>query len=117
MDTLLLDRTTWGFLLDASGNIALATGAYAIAQDIASAVRVFQGECWYDTAQGMPYIQNILGLAQSVSVFEEHAAQIALTVPGVASAQCVVKSVGPSRRLTGTILFTTTDGTTGNVGF
>ena len=47
--TLLLDRTTWDLCLDANGNIAMATGPYAIAQDVASAVRL-----WHDTTKGVP---------------------------------------------------------------
>ncbi|WP_010508431.1 hypothetical protein [Komagataeibacter europaeus] len=117
MNTLLLDRSTWDLLLDAGGNIAVASDVYAIAQDISSAVRVFLGECWYDTTQGMPYRQNILGRSQSVSVFQKQVEQVALTVTDVAEAQCLVSGLGASRQLTGAILFTTTSGTTGNVSF
>ena len=39
--TLLLDQTEWDLVLDASGNIALASPPYALAQDVASAVRTF----------------------------------------------------------------------------
>ncbi|QHC34168.1 hypothetical protein [Komagataeibacter xylinus] len=115
MNTLLLDRSTWDLLLDASGNIAVASDVYAIAQDISSAVRVFLGECWYDTTQGMPYRQNILGRSQSVAAFEKQVEQVALTVTGVADAQCLVSGLTTSRQMTGTILFTTTSGSTGNV--
>ena len=117
MNTLLLDRTTWDLLLDASGNIAVASDVYAIAQDISSAVRVFLGECWYDTTQGMPYRQNILGRSQSVAAFQKQVEQVALTVTGVADAQCLVSGLTSSRQMTGAILFTTSSGTTGNVSF
>jgi hypothetical protein len=115
MDTLLLDRTTWDLLLDANGNIAIASGTYAIAQDIASAVRAFVGEVYYDTSLGLPYMQQILGRGQSLALFEADAAAQALTVPGVASARCVA-SVSPiTRQVTGAILFTTTSGQSGSV--
>ena len=117
MNTLLLDRTTWDLLLDASGNIAVASDAYAIGQDISSAVRVFQGECWYNTASGLPYLQNILGRDQSLSIFQSQAEQVAMGVPDVAEAQCLVSSMTQSRVLGGAVLFTTTSGTTSNVSF
>ncbi|MFT9441022.1 MAG: hypothetical protein ABF593_04585 [Acetobacter papayae] len=117
MNTLLLDRTTWDLLLDAGGNIAVASDAYAIGQDISSAVRVFQGECWYDTTSGLPYLQNILGRDQSLSVFQSQVEQVATAVPGVAEAQCIVGSINRNRILSGAVLFTTTSGTTSNVSF
>ena len=55
MKTLLLDQTTWDLTLDANNNIALAAEPYAFAQDAASAIRLFQGELWYDTTRGVPY--------------------------------------------------------------
>ncbi|MCP1214143.1 hypothetical protein [Acetobacter okinawensis] len=116
MNTLLLDRTTWDLLLDHDGNIAVASSAYAIGQDISSAVRVFQGECYYDTDQGMPYRANILGKDQSLTVFQSQAEQVAATVPDVAEARCVVSALSYERAISGVILFTTTDGTTSNVG-
>ncbi|MBO1325327.1 hypothetical protein K2X14_11690 [Acetobacter sp. TBRC 12305] len=117
MQTLLLDRTTWDLVLDSGGNIAVASDPYSIAQDIASAIRVFLGECWYDTGKGLPYRQHILGRAQSISIFRAQAEATALTVPGVATARCVITALGTDRRLGGAILFTTTDGTTQSVGF
>lgn len=115
MDTLLLDRSTWDLLLDAEGNIAVASGGYAIGQDIASAVRVFLGECYYNTAAGLPYMQNILGRGQVISVFESQVVETALAVPGCADARCIVSGLGPDRRLTGVILYTTTEGESGSV--
>jgi hypothetical protein len=49
--TLLLDRAIWDLSLDANGNIAIATGPYAIAQDVASAVR--RGELRHNTTKGV----------------------------------------------------------------
>lgn len=54
MKTLLLDRATWDLAVDAQGNIAVADVPYATAQDVSSAVREFRGECWYNTALGLP---------------------------------------------------------------
>ena len=62
MKTLLLDRTAWDLCLDSNGNIALASEPYSLAQDVASAVRLFLGECYYDTTKGIPYWTEVLGM-------------------------------------------------------
>ncbi|GAN71326.1 hypothetical protein ASY01nite_17790 [Acetobacter syzygii] len=116
MNTLLLDRTTWDLLLDHDGNIAVASSAYAVGQDISSAVRVFQGECYYNTDLGLPYLSNILGKSQSLPVYQTQVEQAALAVPDVAEAHCMVSGLSYDRAISGAILFTTTDGTTSNVG-
>jgi len=59
--TLLLDRTVWDLVLDSNGDIALASPPYALEQDVASAVRLFLGELWYDTTKGIPYLKKFLG--------------------------------------------------------
>lgn len=117
MSTLLLDRSTWDLVLDSGGNLALATASYAVTQDVSCAVRVFAGECWYNTGTGLPYRQNILGVAQSASVFRAQAQAVAQAVPGVAIARCIITALGVDRRLSGAILITTTDGTTQSAGF
>ena len=63
MNTLLLDRTVWDLVLDAGGNIARASNPYAVAQDVASAIKLFRGELFYDTAKGIPYWTEVLGLS------------------------------------------------------
>lgn len=111
----MLDRTTWDLLLDASGNIAVASDAYAIAQDAASAVMTQLGEVYYDTTQGLPYKSLILGKAQSLSVFKAQAEAAALTVPGVTTVQAIVK-LGSNRGITGALLVSTDSGETVSVG-
>ncbi|ASC05184.1 hypothetical protein [Acetobacter pasteurianus] len=115
--TLLLDRSSWDLVADASGNIAVADAPYAVAQDTASAVRVFQGECWYDTDLGLPYLNNILGRTQSAPVFRSDVEAEAKTVPLVESAQCALTAMTISRQLTGQILLKLTDGTQLGIGF
>ncbi|ATJ92648.1 hypothetical protein HK16_00485 [Acetobacter senegalensis] len=115
--TLLLDRSAWDLVLDASGNIAVASEPYSVTQDVASAIRVFAGECYYDTSQGLPYLRLILGRSQSAGVFKAQAEQAALTVSGVEAAKCVITAVDQARRLTGHILLSLSDGTTQSVGF
>lgn len=93
MKTLLLDTSAWDLVLDVSGNIAVAADPYALAQDSASAIRTFLGECWYDTTLGVPYFQSILGRAPNVSLMKTKFADAAGTVPGVISAKCFITSV------------------------
>ena len=57
MSTLLLDRTYWDLCVDSSGNLAVASEPYSLAQDAASAIKLFQGEYIYDTTIGIPYFE------------------------------------------------------------
>jgi hypothetical protein len=114
MNTLLLDLTTWDLLTDAAGNIAVASDPYAVAQDVASALRLFQGELWYDVSKGIPYFTDILGQTPPVIYFQELMVQAALTVPTVVSAECIIQGF-ENRTVTAQVTFTTTTGQTGTV--
>lgn len=103
-NTVLLDRSEWDLVLDSFGNIALAAPPYALAQDVASAVRLFFGELWYDTAKGVPYFEDVLAHLPPVSLLVGYMEKAALTVPGVVSAR-VVLSGFDSREVTGEIQF------------
>ena len=111
MNTLLLDQTLWDLCLDASANIAMASNPYAIAQDAASAIRVFLGEVWYDTTQGVPYWDQILGQYPPIEFMRAQFIAAALTVPETLSAVCFLDGV-TERRLTGQVQITDTSGTT-----
>lgn len=108
--TLLLDRTLWDLCLDAAGNIAVAGEPYAQAQDVASAIRLFRGELWYDTAPGVPYFNQILGQTPAPSFLKAQFVAAALTVPGVVTATAYLTFNGPGRQLGGQVQFTTTTG-------
>lgn len=116
MKTLLLDRSAWDLVLDASGNIATATEPYQFAQDAASAIRTFRGECWYDTTLGLPYWQNILGQLPPASFVQSEIVRAALTVPNIASAT-VARLVLNNRTLGGSVDVTDTAGNTQSVTF
>lgn len=116
MDTLLLATNSWDLVLDASGNIAMATRPYAIAQDVASAVKLFSGELWYDTTQGVPYLTNILGQRPSLQYIKAQVEKAALTVPEVVSARCLIASF-KGRNLTGQIQVIDKTGVTNHVHF
>ena len=45
-------------------NIAVADEPYALAQDAASAIRTFIGECYYDTTKGLPYFEKVFVMAE-----------------------------------------------------
>ena len=74
MNTLLLDTVAWDLVLDSNGNIALAQPPYATAQDVASAIRLFLGELWYDQTQGVPYWQQFLGFNPTTSQIAQNIA-------------------------------------------
>jgi hypothetical protein len=101
--TLLLDKQTWDLTTDAFGNIAMDSTRYAIAQDVASAVKTVQGELFYDTSVGIPYYDQVLGqnfVPQLVKALFE---QAALTVPGVVEAEATI-FLSDTRELTGKIV-------------
>lgn len=114
--TLLLDRKVWDLVLDINGNIACATEPYSIAQDVASAVRTFLAECWYDTSQGVPYWEQILGQWPPMILVKNRVEEAAKSVPGVADAKCEFLEF-ENRHLTGRILITDSDGNTSVASF
>ncbi|HIE4429970.1 TPA: hypothetical protein ACXM9H_000941 [Burkholderia multivorans] len=107
--TLLLDTQTWDLVADAYGNIALASEPYSIAQDVASAVRTFRSEAWYDTSVGVPYWQDILGKRPPLPLIKKDINTEARRVKGVQAAQCFITSM-KDRVATGQVQVTTADG-------
>jgi hypothetical protein len=116
MKTLLLDRTTWDLVADASGNIAVASDPYSKAQDAASAIKLFSGELWYDTTKGVPYFSQILGRSPSLQLMRQYFVTAALTVPGVIKARVFFTSVA-GRNVTGQVQVTDKTGSTTAAGF
>jgi hypothetical protein len=114
LSTLLLDTEAWDLVLDASGNIALAEPPYAVAQDVASAIKLFAAELWYDTTQGVPYWTKVIGQPPSLSQLAQYFNKAALTVPGVVAANTVITGFA-DRIVTGQVQFTTADGTSTTV--
>ncbi|MFC2544876.1 MAG: hypothetical protein ACFNUN_08465 [Aggregatibacter sp.] len=111
MNTIFLNPETWDLALDNDGNIALAKDPYAKAQDVASAVRLFKGELYYDTGKGIPYFDETLGKKQSFALYQFRLEKAALTVPGVITAKANVNG-GENRNLVGSITFTDKDNKT-----
>lgn len=116
MKTLYLNNDSWDLELDEFGNFKLKEDKDQIAQDVASAVRVFKGECWYDNLQGMPYIESILGQNPSSAFLRAKINLAALTVPQVV-ATTVTRLMLVNRQLTGQILIQDSLGQTTTVNF
>lgn len=116
MNTLLLDTVTWDLVLDVNGNIAVAAPPYATAQDVASAVRTFLGECWYDTTLGVPYFQQVLGQFPSLAQLKSMLIKAAAAVPGCYNPVCYISSVS-GRTVQGQIQFTDSAGNAQVVAF
>lgn len=114
--TLLLDIIQWDLVLDAKGDIALASDPYSLAQDAASAIKLFQGELWYDTTKGVPYWVSILGKFPPLQLIKNKLTDAALTVPGVVTAQCFISSTR-DRVIKGQVQITDSSGATSVVSF
>jgi hypothetical protein len=100
-NTLTLDAN-WDIRLDQSGNLTLTDPDMSIAQDVASAIRTFLGECWYDTRLGLPYFQSILGKRPPASLVKSKITAAALTVADVLSVTVTSLSL-VDRTLTGSV--------------
>lgn len=107
MLTLPLNTATWDLQLDSNGNLNLTTPDLSIAQDVASAIRTFLGECWYDTTLGLPYFQTILGQRPPFSLLKGYIEAAALGIAQVLTAS-VAQLALTNRRLTGTVYVTST---------
>jgi hypothetical protein len=110
VNTLLLDRPPWDLCLDAGGNIAMASDPYSLAQDAASAIRTFLGECFYDTTLGIPYFNQILGQAPLITFMKAQFVAAALTVPEVVAAKAFIQSI-TNRVVSGQVQVTDSAGT------
>lgn len=110
MKSLLLKPDTWDLTVDASGNIAVASDPYALAQNAASAIRTFLGEQWYDTTIGVPWFQQILAKAPNIPLMKSKLVAQALLVPGVVAAAVFITSI-TDRGIRGQVQLTGVDGT------
>lgn len=103
-------------VLDSSNNWAIASDPYSRAQDVASAIKTFLGEVWYNDTLGIPYFATILGKTPPISVFQEYMVKAALTVPGVVKAKCIIQSFSvETRTVTGQVIFVDSAGNTGKI--
>jgi hypothetical protein len=110
MNTLFLSPLTWDLALDAHRSIAMASNPYALAQNAASAIRTFIGECWYDTTIGVPYFGQILGAPLPIELMKAQFRAAALTVPDVVDARIFITGFA-KRGVTGQVQVTDKTGT------
>ena len=116
MKTLLLNPDSWDLMIASTRDIAVASEPYALAQDAASAIRLFEGEDYYDTTRGVPYWAEILGKWPTVQLMQAKFTAAARTVPGVTAAVCYIESI-IDRRPKGQVQITDRAGATSIVGF
>lgn len=114
--TLELDTATWDLTLDTSGNIAMLSGADALAQDAATAIRLFLGEYYWDTTVGVPYLTEILGQSPPLALLKQQLIDAALTVDGLASAQVFISGFD-NRGLSGQVQIVSSNGVASAANF
>lgn len=107
--TLALDPDAWDLTVDADGNIATVSDGEQLAQDAASAIRLFAGELWFDTTQGIPYFAQILGRSVPLALAKAYFVNAAETVPGVVSAVCYITAI-TGRGVSGQVQVTDVNG-------
>jgi hypothetical protein len=106
MQTILLDTVSWDLVVDNAGNIAVCDQPYALAQDAASACKLFQGELYYDTAQGVSYWQSILGQMPPLALLKAQYIAAAMSVPEIVKAKVFIANITSDRVLTGQVQVT-----------
>ena len=116
MKTLLLDSVSWDLTTDIKNNIAVASDPYSQAQDAASAMRLFQGELWYDTTRGLPYWLKVFSGIQPLSLVRSLFIAQAKFVPGVVSVSCFFTAF-INRQLRGQVQIKTSTGSTATTVF
>jgi len=94
----------------------MAEPPYALSQDVASAVKLFTDELWYDTTKGIPYFDDVLGHLPPQPLLVGYIEGAALTVPGVVQAQCILSNFD-NRTASGQILFIDEVGIENGVSF
>lgn len=86
MSTIYLNPQNWCPVVDSSGNIAIASEPYSLSQDAASAIKLWLGELYYDTTQGVSW-NNILAKLPPLNYVRSQFVAAALNVPNIASAK------------------------------
>lgn len=104
MDSLYLDPNTWDLTLTADGDIAIAKAPYSTAQSVANAIRLFEGELYYDTSKGVPYFDEVLGKPHSYAFFKYRMEEAARRVNGVTDVNVSISSHN-GRVIVGTVSF------------
>ena len=113
--TLKLDTDSWDLTLDAAGNISTATDDYAIAQNVANAVRLFTNDSYFWPGKGIPHYLTSLGADINPVVVQSRVEDAALAIDGVSEAEAILDDIDSTRVLSGSVYITTEDGETADV--
>lgn len=79
----------WDIFSDASGQIALVSGAYAIAQNAANAVRLFKNDAYLAQTRGIPHFEIELGKAPAIAapILRTRIRETVMNVKGITGAE------------------------------
>lgn len=116
--SLYLDPVKWELTLDEYGNITTCEGEYAIAQNVANAVRLFTRDAWFHQEDGIPHYDVELGKKPPYALLRSYIVSTAQSVDGVAEANVTWFEFDPqTKEMSGNILIKTKNGATTNVSF
>lgn len=103
----------WDIYVDKTGNLATSTDAYAIAQNVANAIRLFTKDAYFNGARGIPHYDIELGnpAFPAQSTLHNRIRQAVLGVEGVADTRIELEYDRAARVYTGEVQITTDDGT------
>ena len=107
--SLLLDLVNWDLCVDVNGNIAVCSEPYSDSQDSASSIRLFLGELYYDTTQGVDYWGQILGHFPSQALFNAKIQAAALSATNVVTATVSITAF-KNRAISGNVFITNNQG-------
>jgi len=110
MDSLYIGPEDNDLAIDQNGNLRIATDGYALALAAACAIRTFQSEVYYDSTQGLPYFQTILGKNPPLEFVRARLADAALNAdPNIVASQVYFSSL-TNRDLSGQVQVTNSTG-------
>lgn len=110
MDSLYIDSENNDLAIDVNGNLQVSTDGFALALAAACAIRTFQGEVYYDSTQGLPYFQSILGKNPPLEFVRARLAEAALNAdPDIVASQVYFSSL-TNRDLSGQVQVTNATG-------
>lgn len=103
MDSINIDSVNNDLFVDVAGNLAVATGGAALALNAACAIRTFKGEVFFDSTQGLPYFQSILGKNAPLEYIRSQLTQAALgSDPNIVASKVYFSSL-TGRKLSGQV--------------
>lgn len=105
----------WDLQLNTAGQIDVCSGAYAVAQNVSNAIRLFTDDAYFNPERGIPHFAIELGRRPALSVLRARIKEAAENVAGVRSAIVVDLNIESDRTLTGDIELTLLDGSSFNL--